>query len=73
MTINRKLQCRTSYQDYLLFHSRQLLAQMTPESKQRLAEQLQVRINLMGEKPVNGEIYQQVLNKLKEDNGNGNK
>jgi len=67
MSINKKAQCKGTYQDYLLSLSRQLLAQLTPEAKQQLAEQIQARVILGGEKPVNGEVYRSVMNKLKEE------
>lgn len=71
MPIDKKIQCKTTYQDYLLYQSRQFLAQLTPEAKQRLAERIQARIVLGGEQPVNQELCKQVMNKLKGGNGNG--
>jgi len=68
MLINKKCQCKSSYQDYLLFQSRQLLAQLSPEAKQRLADQIQARIFINGELPVNPKVYQSIVSKLKEVN-----
>jgi len=64
MTINRKAQCKGTYQQYLANYSRQLLSQLTPEARQQLAEQIQVRIILGGEQPINQEVYRSVMNKL---------
>ena len=61
MSYNRKAQLKIPYQDYLSFQSRQLIAQMTTETRQRLLEQVTARMVLNGEKPVNTEI----LNLLK--------
>ena len=66
MSINKRCQCKTSYQDYQVYQSRQLLTQLTSEAKQHLAEQIQARVILGGEQPVNGEVYQLAVNKLKE-------
>jgi hypothetical protein len=66
MAFNKKAQCRTTYEDYLKYQSRQLLAKMTPEAKQNLLERIQAQIALLGKDPVNQELYQNIVNKLKE-------
>lgn len=68
MLINKRAQCKGTYQDYLLIQSRRLLAQLSPEAKRHLAEQIQVRIILNGEKPVNHKVYQSILSRLREGN-----
>lgn len=57
-------QLKISYQAYLSFEAKQLLKQMTPETKQHFTEMLQARVNLMGETPKNKELYQEVLTHL---------
>ena len=66
MSINSQAQLKTSYQQYQMFHIRQLCATLSKESLQRLAVQIQARIVLMGEEPVNNEAYQYVMRKMEE-------
>ena len=65
MSLNKQLQCKTSYQDYLVFQSRQLLAQLTPESLARLNIQIQARLQLSNRPVVNSKIYLSVMEKVK--------
>ena len=62
MTFNKKAQCKGTYQQYLANYSRQLLSQLTPEARQQLAEQVQARVVLGGEQPINQEVYQDIMN-----------
>jgi len=67
MSINKRAQCKSSYQDYLTFQSRQLIAQMTPEARQRIAEQIQARIILQGEPIVNRKAYEATMKLLRNE------
>lgn len=62
MSLDRRLQLKVTYQDHITFKGKQLLSQMSIESKQRLLETVQARILLDGKTPENIEL----LNLLKE-------
>lgn len=63
--LDRKLQCKTTYQNHILFQSKQLLKQMTPEARQRLTDTIQARQVLLGEQVQN----QAILDLLEKKNG----
>lgn len=65
MPLNKKTQCKTSYEQYLNFYSSHIISKMTPEAKKELAEKIQVRITLLGEEPENRELYRKIMEKLK--------
>ena len=64
MAFNNKACLKGSYNAYLEGYSRRLLASLTPEARHRLAEQVQARVVLLGEKPVNQSVYQAVTREL---------
>lgn len=61
---NKKAQLKMSYHDYQVFQSKQLLAQLSPERKARLAEQIQTRIVLEGAQIKNPEVLSLVQREL---------
>ena len=70
MCIDKKLQCKTTFQDYELWHIKRIIPKLTPEAKQQVLEHIQARIVLGGEQPVNQEAYVQAIRLLKGE-GNG--
>ena len=56
MTINKKAQLKISDQDYTVFRTKQLVQQLTPESKERLMEYIQAKIVLEGAQVKNHEV-----------------
>jgi hypothetical protein len=67
--LNRKQQLKIHYQDYLLFQGRQIISQMSPETKQHLLDIIEARSALLGEKIVNNDLYNQ-LKGIDNDNNN---
>jgi len=66
MSINTQAQLKVPYQQYQMFRIRQLCSILSKERLQELAIQIQARIALMGENPVNNEAYQYVMRKMEE-------
>jgi len=66
MVLNKKLQCKSSFQENQLWHARRIVKQLLPEQKQQLLEQIQIRAQLFGEEVKNPEV----LSLLKESNDN---
>lgn len=60
MSLNRKQQLKIPYQDYLLLQGRQLISQMSPETKQHLLDTIEARSALLGEPIKNIDIYNQL-------------
>jgi len=54
--LNRKQQLKIPYQDYLLLRGRQLISQMSSESRQHLLDTIEARAVLNGEKVSNQEL-----------------
>lgn len=57
---NRKQQLKRPYQDYLLLQGRQLISQMSSETRQHLLDTIEARSALLGEKIVNKDLYSQL-------------
>lgn len=69
MCLDKKLQCKSTYQANQLWHARRIVNQLTSEQKQQLLEKVQAETIFLGKEVKNPEI----LNLLKENNNNGNK
>ena len=64
MCLDKKNQCKRTYDEYQLWQARRLLKLMTPEDRLRLAETIQARQLFGGEQVQN----QAVLNLVREVN-----
>ena len=71
MCIDKRLQCKTTYLDYQLWHIKRIVPSLSSEAKKQVLEKIQARMVLLGEQPVNQEAYEQTIRLLKGDNGNG--
>jgi len=58
MCIDKKLQCKSTYNDYNLWHIKRICKHLTPEDKEKLLLQLQARAQLVGEPVINQEAYE---------------
>ena len=56
MCIDKKLQCKGTYDEYQLWHAQRLLKLMTPEARQRLSDTIQARQIILGEQIQNPAI-----------------
>ena len=73
MSIDNRNQLKTSYQDSITFQGRQLIQQMTPESRQHLMDIVQSRMSLGGDTIVNRELYNSLKSSLEKNNKKGGK
>jgi len=69
MCVDKRLQCKFTFQVNQLWHARRTINLMNAEQKQKLLEQIQARTVVGGEEVKNQEIY----SLLKGDDDNGNK
>ena len=56
MCLDKKLQCKTTYADYRLWHVKRICKHLTPEAKQELLLQIQAT-QLAGKPVANQEAY----------------
>ena len=65
--IDKRLQCKSTYQAYQLWHVKKICKQLLPEVKQELLLQIQAKAQLLGEPVVNQEAYEAAIRLLKEE------
>ena len=66
MCLDKKLQCKSTFEANQIWHAKRIVNQLTPEQKQQLLEKIQAETILNGKEVKNHEVY----NLLKEDNNN---
>jgi len=57
MCLDKKLQCKSTYENNQLWHAKRTINLMNAEQKQELLEQIQANVVLGGKEIKNQEIY----------------
>jgi len=69
MSLDRKLQCKSTYSDHQLWHVKRICSSLPDEKKAELLLQIQAKANLFGDPIENKEAYEVAIKLLKkEDN-----
>lgn len=56
MSLDKKLQCKRTYDEYQLWQAQRLLKSMTPKARQQLTDTIQARQVILGEQVRNPAI-----------------
>ena len=64
MSIDPRNVLKIPYQDYATHRAKQIIATLSPERQQLLAEQIQARVAIMGETVANKELYDEFFKKF---------
>jgi len=57
MCLDKKLQCKSTYEANQIWNAKRIVNQLTPEQKQQLLEKIQAETILNGKEVKNKEIY----------------
>ena len=65
MCVDKRLQCKSTYQVNQLWNVKRICKQLLPEAKQELLLRIQAKAQLAGEPIVNQEAYETAIRLLK--------